>query len=194
MIESFFEQNVSDANEASKKKRQTVLKICSIISLVMGILLILMAYLLFIGGEIPEGASIWSVLTPILVDLFFAAVFIFLYFWIKRAKNNTLLEFDYTFVSGSLRIAKVINHIKRKPLISIECSDIEAMDKVSDASFLRYDTMKSIKKIMASPNPDSEDLFYIFCKKGGENTLLVIEPKPELVMMIRRNARMLRKK
>ena len=194
MIESFFEQNVTDANEASKKKRQAVLRVFSIISLVMGILLIFMAYMMFMGGQVPEDASIWLALIPIFIDLFFAAVFIFFYFWIKRAKNHTLLEYDYTFVSGSLRIAKVINHLKRKPLIAIECSDIEAMDKVSEESFLRYDTMKGIKKVVATPNTESEDLYYIFCKKGGENTLLIVEPQPELVVMIRRSARMLRRK
>ena len=194
MIESFFEQNVTDANEASKKKRQAVLRVFSIISLVMGILLIFMAYMMFMGGQVPEDASIWLALIPIFIDLFFAAVFIFFYFWIKRAKNHTLLEYDYTFVSGSLRIAKVINHLKRKPLIAIECSDIEAMDKVSEESFLRYDTMKGIKKVVATPNTESEDLYYIFCKKGGENTLLIVEPQPELVVMIRPSARMLRRK
>ena len=194
MSENFYEENVQSTESQQNKRKYTLFSVLSIISLVFGIFLVFMAYINFTLGDAGEnGENLTQVLITIAFLLVLAAISFVMFYLLRRQRNNCVLEFDYTFVSGSLRIAKVINHTKRKPVIAIECADIEAMENVDAESFKRYETMNNIKKIIATPNASvsSARLFYIFCKKEGVSNLIIFEPSDTLLIFIKRNSRRL---
>ena len=191
MSESFHEENVISLSPEKDKKRALLFSVSSVFSLIMGLLLIFLAYIGLMFSEVDESGKIVTSIIPLIVYALFGAGSIFLFFVLRRRRNDCILEFDYSFVSGSLRIAKVMNHIRRKPVIAIECSDIEAMDNVETDNFKRYETMKDVKKVVVTPNVGEEEarIIYIYGKFKGVSTLLLIEPSDMLLHLIKRSSR-----
>jgi hypothetical protein len=100
------------------------------------------------------------------------------------------VDYDYTFVSGELRIAKVLNNSKRKPMAKIDCSSISALGKITSDNYPRYKTMPGIKTIIATPNAESntENIYFALCVYKSDKSLLIFEPSANLVYNIKRFA------
>ena len=192
MIETFHEENVVDANPKKAKGKSAVynvMKWCFLAATIVGALVIF----ILLNNPIGEGES-W---TPTLITIGIFGVWTILslvMFFVLRAKRiSSICSYDYTFVSGSLRIAKVLKDVKRKPVISIECENITVMDKVSSPAFDRYSSMGG-KKLIATPNTDNEDdqLWFAFFKQEGQQYFLIFEPSEVLRVHIKRYSRALR--
>ena len=195
MIESFLEENVTGKDQQSAKRKYIVFNIASIVSFVFGAFGVFLVYMtLYI--PLSEGDSLTPVIVTMVFYLVLAVGCFILGYVFRRIRNGAILDFDYTFVSGSLRIAKIMNHVKRRPLIAIECDTIEAMDKLESDSYKRYETMAGIKKVIATPNLYVEDvnIYYLFFKKDGQPTLLLFEPSDALLIQIRRNSKFILRK
>ena len=145
MIEVFYEETVTpkDSVQASKRYKRTRL-----LSRMFLFSAIMFTVLLFFIMSVPleEGVSIGNfLLFNVLPLLIFCVIFYGLYIYLRIKKHNHLVDFDYTFVSGELRIAKILNGIKRKPVAKINCGDITVLGKKSSDKFLRYKTMPNMK-------------------------------------------------
>lgn len=190
MIESFLEENVTRKDTQFVKHKYRLFQIASIFSIILGCVGLVFAYLsLYLPVE--EGSSFKSVVVVLIFYMVMAIGFFVLAYVFRRLRNNSIVDYDYTFVSGSLRIAKVVNQSKRRPLIAVDCSTIEAMDKIEADTFKRYETMAGMKKVTATPNMDVDgvNLYYLFCKKDSQPTLLIFEPSDALLVQIRRNSK-----
>lgn len=190
MIESFLEENVTGKDTQFAKRKYRIFQAASIISIILGCIGLVFVYLsLYLPVE--EGGSIMSVVVILIFYVVMTAGCFVLAYVFRRFRNNAIVDYDYTFVSGSLRIAKIINQTKRRPLIAVDCDTIEAMDKIEADTFKRYETMSGVKKVLATPNMNVEEanLYYLFCKKDGQPTLLIFEPSDALLIQIRRNSK-----
>jgi hypothetical protein len=192
MIEVFYEETVTpkDSVQASKRYKRTRL-----LSRMFLFSAIMFTVLLFFIMSVPldEGANIGNfLLFNVLPLLIFCVIFYGLYIYLRIKKHNHLVDFDYTFVSGELRIAKILNGIKRKPVAKINCGDITVLGKKSSDKFLRYKTMPNMKIITATPNEfanEADDIIYFMvCTYNGAKTILIFEPSVNLLYNIKKFA------
>ena len=193
MIETFHEENVVDANPKKAKGKSAVynvMKWCCLASTILGALII---FILFNNPIGEDGSGMVPTLITIGIFAVFTIVSLVLFFVFRNKRVSSICSYDYTFVSGSLRIAKVLKEIKRKPVISIECENISVMDKVSSPAFDRYSSMGG-KKIIATPNVDNEDdqLWFAYFEQEGQKYFMVFEPSETLRVHIKRYSRALR--
>ena len=146
-----------------------MLKIMSIISYV---LLGFWCYICIFFAPLDQG--IFSVLF-ILIPM---AMFITSGVVLGKLKNRFYVDYDYIFVSGSIRFSKVIKNINRKFIVKFECSDIEKIGKIGSGTFNKYNGMPDIKRMILTSNaePDEgKDFFYIVANVEEEKKLFILE-------------------
>ena len=108
---------------------------------------------------------------------------LFAYF-IKRRIN---VSYDYTFVSGELRISRVYNVNRRKHVCTIYREEVMQVGDVEGNHFERLTSDPEIKVIIHTPNDvPAEDKFfmYILVKTGAQRQLHVLECREELLVNI----------
>lgn len=108
-----------------------------------------------------------------------AAIFYFI-------RRKLLLYFDYTYISGELRIIRVINGKTRRKFLIVQCKDIYRLGKVGSATFEKLRATPGIKLKKATPNGlDAQNqLYYLAAKCAGENVLIILECEEELLSYI----------
>ena len=95
-----------------------------------------------------------------------------------KFKDKFYVDYDYTFVSGSIRFSKVIKNIKRKHIINFDTSDIEKIGLYGSELYEKYSKMPDIKtKILTSNSTPSEgkDFYYIVANVGGDKYVFIVE-------------------
>ena len=105
----------------------------------------------------------------------------FLIWW---KKDLLRLEYEYTFTNGELDFACVLGNKKRKNLGSMRVKNVEACGMVQSGSFQRYVTMPGLQKMNWFLNRDA-DLLYFYYQKDGAKRMIICEPSPEMVGMIK---------
>lgn len=192
MIELFYEETVTpkDSVQASKKyKRTRLLSRMFLFSAIMFTLFLFFMMSTPIGENVPIDNFLLFNVLPLLL---FCVLFYGLYIYLRIKKHNHLVDFDYTFVSGELRIAKILNGIKRRPVAKINCRDITVLGKKSSDKFLRYKTMPGMKIISATPNEfanEADDIIYFMvCTYNSAKTILIFEPSVNLLYNIKKYA------
>ncbi|MBE7084838.1 MAG: hypothetical protein E7368_02145 [Clostridiales bacterium] len=124
--------------------------------------------------------SFWLMLVGITL------VFIVAWVVLIRIKRRINISYDYIFVSGDLRIAKIFNINKRKLAERINCEDILQIGDVDNSSFERLVSAPDVKPVYFTPNqePDEEKFFmYILVNSGGKK-LFILECRENLLMNI----------
>lgn len=170
MQEVFYEESAYLINPKPAAFKYNIIKLLSILSYIaLGVWLFLVIFYEFGQGNI---------LLQVIFLLIPAALFFVSGFFLGRLKNKFYVEYDYTFVSGSLRFSKVIKNIKRKFIIRFECKDIEKIGKVTSNTFKKYCSMPGIStKILTSNSEPAEnkDFYYIVANVDEWKYLLVLE-------------------
>lgn len=117
-----------------------------------------------------------------------AILFGILIFYLYR---NTELDFDYTYVNGSLSFAKVMHKQMRKSLFSIEAGDILAMGPENVSAIARYnnpDQPKLTTYDFSAQSEDKKDWVIIYHDQAkNENKRIIFNPSEKLVSAIKRN-------
>lgn len=108
-----------------------------------------------------------------------SAVFLFL------RRNRIRTEYEYTFTNGDLDFAQVFNNEKRKSLGTMRVKNVEAFGLVSGASFNKFLNMPGMTRKNWFLNRGAE-LYYFYYQKEGKKTMIILEPSPELVDMIKK--------
>lgn len=169
-MDVFYEESSIAKNEAKGKRKYKIAHILSNVFLVIGILL------LFFTLNIPvDGIILW---------LFICSWFFVCWFVLFKIKNRFNVNYDYTFVSGELRIVKVFNVNKRKLLVKLQPDDIIQLGDVDNTSFDNLRADPNTKMVFCSANDEpSEDKFfmYILANDNGKK-LYVLECREVLLM------------
>lgn len=111
-----------------------------------------------------------------------------LFGWFKKRFN---VSYDYCFVSGELRISKVINVNKRKLVARFETEDMLQLGDVDSSSFERLKSDPTTKTVICTSNDEAGEgkfFLYILANYNGKK-LFVLECREELLVNIMKMAK-----
>ncbi len=171
MQEFFYEETALVQNT---KKAKTKYIFCKTFSIIFYTVAVLWFLLWFYSANV-ETINFLNVLFQVLIPL---AAFIFSGIMFSRYKNKMYVDYDYTFVSGSIRLSKVINQIKRKNIMKFDTSDILQLGKYGSDSYEKIESSPNVKKIILTSNieaSEGKEFFYLHINKEGDHKLLIFE-------------------
>ena len=105
------------------------------------------------------------------------------FFW----KRRTNISYDYSFVSGELRIVKVFQN-KRKVVTRLECKNILQIGDAETDSYARLEKDPAVQKVICTSNDVAEAgkfYMYILANDGGKK-MYILECREVLLMHIMR--------
>ena len=185
------EESEVNANAAKGEKRYKILNLFTWffggIALIFAILFVigLVSFLMAMSAMKAEdrATAIGSLIFYFMMITLFGGPWLAC-FLMKRKIN---VSFDYTFVSGELRISKVFNVNRRKFLYRIDAESIQKMGDADSPSFDRVISDPSVKKIVCTPNaePSGGKFFlYIVTSESGGRRVYILECREELLINI----------
>lgn len=188
MQEIFYEESVSMHVLKPTKIRYTLFTVSGILCVLFAAFAVLYIWLLFMmpveeGTEIDVGAF-WRSLIPwavMIVVMIVGAVFFF------RKRHSFYVSYDYTFVSGELRISKVLHERKRKLLYRLGEERIVKIGKVGSESYKKLKASPDIKEDILTPNEEAEEekeFYYIQANTNVGKKILVLECRQQLIVHI----------
>ncbi len=199
-MDVLYEESAVNKNAAKSEKKYKIITVCSwaVVVLAAVCLMLLIPNLVasFNKSAPPEGISAedWanSIAGARGMAIFFAMplvslvlLWVFLYWWRKRVN----VSYDYTFVSGELRIAKVFNVNRRKFLYKIQPEEILQIGDVENAGYDRLRSDPSTRQVLLTPNDEpAEGKFFMYILIGGNagKKLCILECREELLVNILR--------
>lgn len=170
MKEIFYEESSVVQNVKSANVKYNIFRTISIVSYVLMTLWIL---IIFFTLNLKANWILNLIFYLIPLILFFLSGFLF-----GRFKNKLYVDYDYTFVTGSIRVAKVIKNIKRKFIIKFDAKDIEKIGKYDSGTYQKYLSMPGVVKMIFTSNysaTDGKDFYYIVASIDGDKKLMVFE-------------------
>lgn len=171
MQEIFYEETANIDNYKSAKIKYNLLKFISLLSYFCSILFAVLIFFLF---DWSVGILAFNVLFVVVIF----ALFIVFGVVIGFVKNNYCVEYDYTFVSGSVYVDKVIKRAKRNSVVNFDCGEILKIGYFGSDEYnkMKSDESISVKVLTSNDSPlDNKDLYYILVGKGGNRTLYIFE-------------------
>lgn len=171
MQKIFYEESVLTQNTGSAKTKYYIIKTWSVISYVIAALWGIIMLFTFPFGE----GNIWLNILFVLIPF---ALFIASGIVAGKFKDRFYVDYDYTFVSGSIRFSKVINNVKRRNILIFEVQAIEKIGRYGSATYERYSVMPDKKKMILTSNEtpvEGKDFYYMAVNTGGQRYLLLIE-------------------
>lgn len=190
-MDVLYEESAVNANAAKGEKRYKILNLFTWffggLALIFAILFVigLVSFLMAMSAMKAEdrAAAIGSLIFYFMMITLFGGPWLAC-FLMKRKIN---VSFDYTFVSGELRISKVFNVNRRKFLYRIDAESIQKMGDADSPSFDRVISDPSVKKIVCTPNaePSGGKFFlYIVTSESGGRRVYILECREELLINI----------
>lgn len=170
MQEIFYEESAKIQDEGSAKRRYYIAKTLMVISYVLAVIWGLFCFMFIIDLN--------HILSSLIFTLVPLALFIASGIILGKFKDKFYVDYDYTFVSGSLRFSRVIKNIKRKHIMNFNTSDIEKIGLYGSEAYERYELMPDVKKKILTSNDSPEenkDFYYFVVNTSGEKYLLILE-------------------
>lgn len=170
MQETFYEESSNQRDVGSGKTKYYIFKVLSIISYIFVGLWALMFFIFF---EFKG-----NILLNLVIALIPFAMFLASGILLGRFKDRFYVDYDYTFITGTIRFSKVIKNIKRKHIVSFETSDIEKIGKYGSETFNRYSLMPGIKSVVLTSNSiadENKEFYYIVANVNGEKKIYILE-------------------
>lgn len=167
-IDTSFEQSVRKPDYTQDKKRYRLYNIMMYVSIAaagMGVVFLLLGAYVFGAADIV----FWAGLTVLFYHL----------------KDGAVIEYDYEFSDGALRIARISNGEKRKELLCAECGKIESIAPLNREDIKRMAETGERKIKDYSLNDDGRK-YCVLCSVKNEKLAVIWEPKQSLLRLIRR--------
>lgn len=170
MKEVFYEESSRVQNEKSASTKYYIFKSLSVASYI-----IMVIWLMFIFmAPILTGNTLFDIIFIVVPFVLFLTSGILF----GRFKNRFYIDYDYTFVTGSIRVAKVIKNIKRKFILKFEAKSIEKIGKYGSNTFEKYSSMPGVNKLIFTSNytaDEGKDFYYIVANVDGTKKLMIFE-------------------
>lgn len=169
-MDVFYEESSIADNSAKESRRYKIFNILSFVFLTIGVLGLFM--ILYIPTSM---LFLW---------LFLCSWFFVCWFVFRKIKMRFNVSYDYAFVSGELRIARVFNINKRRLLAKIDCEDMVQIGDVDNPSFERLATAPNTKVVYCTSNSlprEGKFFMYIFTATDVKK-LYVLECREELLV------------
>lgn len=119
-----------------------------------------------------------------LLAFFFFGSGALMLFFLKRRIN---ISYDYTFVSGELRIVKVFNVNRRKLVARIQPEDILQLGDIENESYTRLRANAMNKEVVCTPNVEPANgkfFMYVHAVEPIGKKLYVLECREEMLINI----------
>ena len=171
MLDIFYEETTTIQNEKGASIKFGIFNFLSAISYVLAVV---WAFLVFFGVEFGKGNLLVNILFSIIPIL----LFIFSGIMLGKVRNKFYVEYDYTFISGEVRVSKVIKQKKRVNVLTFETKHIEKIGKYGSKTYERYVNMpETTQTIFTSNNTacEGKDLFYIVLNTSNGKNLMIFE-------------------
>ena len=170
MQEIFYEESAKIQEEASAARKYYIAKVFMVISYVLAVIWGIFCLTFLIDLK--------NILLSLVFSLIPLALFIVSGIILGKFKDKFYVDYDYTFVSGSIRFSKVIKNIKRKHIINFDTSDIEKIGLYGSELYEKYMQFPDVKtKILTSNSTpsDGKDFYYIVANVSGDKYVFVLE-------------------
>ena len=171
-MDIFYEESSISSDITKGSKKYAILNILSIIFLSLGVF----SLILLLNTDI----------SLLIFGLFLSAMLFSFWFLLRKWKMRYNVSYDYTFVSGELRISRVFNVNKRKLVARIDCEEMIQVGDVDNPSYDRFDSDPTAKTVICTSNfePAQGKFFmYILANHDGRK-LFVLECREELLVHI----------
>ncbi len=106
------------------------------------------------------------------------------WFLLFKWKQLYDVNYDYVFVSGEIRISKVIHTSKRRLVVRLQPEDILQVGDVDNAAFKEFQKDSSIKTVYCTSNDtpmEGKFFMYLLVSDNGKK-LYVLECREELLI------------
>ncbi len=171
-MEVFYEESSIAMDARKEAKKYKLIHVFSNVSLAIFIVLVILGI-----SVLPAKDFIgWLIAT---CSWFFVA-------WIVlfKLKQRFNVSYDYVFVSGELRIARVINTTKRKFVARLDPEDVLQIGDAESSSFNELAADANVKKIYCTSNaePVEGKFFMYILVHDDKRKLYVIECREEMLV------------
>ena len=173
-MDVFYEESALANNSDKKRKKYNLLTTFSSVFLGLAILWVL------IGFYTVDVTAIGDWIAWGMIFVWFLVAWFLLRMWKMRIN----ISYDYAFVSGELRISKVININKRKLVARIDCEDMIQFGDVDNPSFERFRNDPNVKMVLCTSNDiAAEGKFFMYILADYEGRKLFVLECRELMLM-----------
>lgn len=167
MVEAFYEETILDANKDKNQKKYNFFNAVMVITIAL-----LIAYAIIVVPLLPlSWTIIFTGVLPLViigVSAFFSAKF----------RDMYCVDYDYSFVSGDIKIIKVINDKKNRLGVSFRCVDLEKIGKYDSQTFKKYSLMPNSKIYYMTSNEyptKNNDFYYVVFTAKEERKIIILE-------------------
>ncbi len=183
MQEIFYEESAGMRNKAPAKRMYTIFTIAGAICLIFAIMSLLFA----LTSPVGEDGFTRSVVIVLVIWFVLFGVMLFGGIFLLRRRHTFFLEFDYTFVSGELRISKVIHERRRKLLYKIGDEKLIKIGRYGSESYKKLKASPDNREDILTPNNEAaedKEFFYIQAMTAVGKRILVLECRLQMIYTI----------
>lgn len=171
MNEVFYEESAVVENRKSALKRYNLFKLVQIASYVfMGLWIFVVIHMVHI--------NMFKFFVGVIMLLIPLIMFFLMGFFAGKMKKNAFVDYDYTFVSGSLRFSKIIRENKRFFITEFDCKKIEKIGLYGSETFSKYEKLPGIRKLVLTSNvnpAENKNLYYLVANFDADKKLIILE-------------------
>ncbi len=182
-MEAFYEESSIAQNAKKGARKYKIWSYCSYFFLFLGIIACLLTV-----WFIPTKGGLTG---EFLMSFATATLFMSLWFFFRRLRLNSNVSYDYCFVSGELRISKVININRRRLVAKFDVEDIVQIGDSDCPSFDRFFADPTSKNVFCTSNVEASEgkfFMYILAEYNGKK-LFILECREALLMNIMKFAK-----
>lgn len=177
MQEIFYEETSKIINEKSEKLKYNLL-------FSMGIVCFVCCFIWFFVCFYIYDITVATLVVNIIIMVIPFIIFFISGILCLKFRNNFFIQYDYTFVSGSIRIDKVIKNVKRVPLYNFEYNQIDLVGRFASDTYFQVSSDPNINNELLTADTESINLFYLLVTISGEKNILVMQCSEQFISYI----------
>ena len=190
-MDTFYEESAINQKEKTQKTIYTILHVVQIIFIVLAVFFAFLVFTFFPLSGPAEGATetelnnYYATQSVGFFALFWMVSFILFAVLLIFIKKRFNISYDYIFVSGELRIARVVNQSKRKLVCILDSETILQVGDMDSTSYERIRSTPGLKEVICTPNTTASEgkfFLYILAQTDGLKKLYILECREELLI------------
>ncbi len=160
-------------------KRQKTIKdyILEVLIIIAGFVLTITLFALYtiLPQAMPNFAG--SLLSTLCFVLIFGV-----WYGVYNLRLAQSIEFEYSFINGSVDIDKIIAKKKRKRVVSFDIKDAELMARIDDDEHnsVYKNTPQGVSVINCTA-PGNGEVYFVYVTEGNKRRLILISPSERMI-------------
>ncbi len=181
-MEIFYEKNVVNKKIDEHRTRNKILRVLQLVSLGIFAFIFVSLFSVTVYDPDESDAARAYVFLIVLLSLLLPLSLYFLFGWILRMVT---VEYDYVIMGDRLKILKMVNRKKRKPVLDVDFSSINLIGLVGGEKFNYLYAARSanVKKYFC--NPDALKI-YIYLTDYKGRSFTIIEADDDFLINIKK--------